>query len=107
VWAQFAYRRARARALSAALRFDEAEDAARAALAVVGSTDALNDHAATLVALAEALAGCGDDAAAGLARAEAVALYDQKENVAAVALLRAHDGKPLEGLSVRRRRGDH
>jgi DNA-binding SARP family transcriptional activator/predicted ATPase len=107
VWAQFAWRRARAAALTAAGRPDEAEEVARAALDIVGATDAVNDHAATLVVLASALEARGDEAGAEATRADAVALYKRKGNVAAAERVRAHDGKPRVGLPVRRRGGGH
>jgi hypothetical protein len=52
-------------------------------------TDALTDRAATRLAPAEAAAAAGRAAEAAAAAAEAVALYEQKGNLAAAARARA------------------
>jgi tetratricopeptide (TPR) repeat protein len=68
---------------------DEAEDTARAAVALGERTDASNRRATTLVALARVLIGVDrvDEAAGVLGQARA--LYEEKGNAAAVALLEA------------------
>jgi tetratricopeptide (TPR) repeat protein len=71
----------------------DAEKVAREAVDMTSSTDALNERARSLADLAEVLRVAGRDEAAKASAAEAIDLYEQKGNVAAVALLRASEAR--------------
>jgi hypothetical protein len=71
----------------------DAEEVAREAVDMTSSTDALNERARSLADLAEVLRVTGRDEAAQAPAAEAIDLYEQKGNVAAVALLRASEAR--------------
>jgi class 3 adenylate cyclase/tetratricopeptide (TPR) repeat protein len=77
---QIGWRRIRAKVLARAGKPEEAERLAREAVEIVASTDMTNDHADTVMDLAEvlALAGRADDAAAAIT--QAVELYERKGN---------------------------
>jgi hypothetical protein len=60
---------------------------------MTSSTDALNERARSLADLAEVLRVAGRHEAAQAPAAEAIDLYEQKGNVAAVALLRASEAR--------------
>jgi DNA-binding SARP family transcriptional activator len=89
VWAQIGWRRARARVLTATGDPGGAERHAREALAIVAQTDLLNEHAATLVALAGALAAGGRGAEADAVSEQALELFERKGNAAAAQRLSA------------------
>jgi ATP/maltotriose-dependent transcriptional regulator MalT len=76
------WRRARARVLARRGELEAAERLAREALELVAGTDALNDHADTLLDLAEVLRLAGRGEQAARAVGEAIVLYERKENVA-------------------------
>ncbi len=59
-----------------------AEHLAREALALVAETDCLNDHASTLLDLAEVLRLAGRSGEATAAVRQAIELFERKENVA-------------------------
>jgi ATP/maltotriose-dependent transcriptional regulator MalT len=80
--AQMRWRRARARVLARRGELEAAERLAREALELVAGTDALNDHADTLLDLAEVLRLAGRGQQAARAVGEAIVLYERKENVA-------------------------
>ena len=67
---------------------EEAEGLARHALELVADTDCLNDHAHTLLDLAEVLRLAGRLEEATSAVAQAVALFERKENAAMAAQAR-------------------
>jgi tetratricopeptide (TPR) repeat protein len=71
----------------------DAEKVAREAVDMTSSTDALNERARSLADLAEVLRVTGRDEAAQAPAAEAIDLYEQKGNIAAVALLRASEAR--------------
>jgi tetratricopeptide (TPR) repeat protein len=66
---------------------DGGEDAARSAVDLAASTDALNLHADALANLAETLTLLGQENGAVAAAEEAARLYERKGNVAALARL--------------------
>jgi hypothetical protein len=68
---------------------DGGEEAARTAVELAASTDALNLHADALANLAETLTLLGQDTGAVAAADEAARLYERKGNVAALARLEA------------------
>jgi thioredoxin-like negative regulator of GroEL len=78
----------RARVLALQGETGEAERVARAAAALVSSTDLLNLRGDVTLALAEVLWACGQADEATAALREAVRVYERKGNVAAAA--RAH-----------------
>ena len=78
VLAQLLWRSARARALAAAGRLEEAETLAREATALAGSTDFLWDHANALMTFADVLVARGRTDEAGDAARSALELYEQK-----------------------------
>jgi class 3 adenylate cyclase/DNA-binding winged helix-turn-helix (wHTH) protein len=71
----------------------DAERVAREAVDMTSSTDALNERARSLADLAEVLRVAGRHEAAQAPAAEALELYEQKGNLAAVALLRASEAR--------------
>jgi predicted ATPase/class 3 adenylate cyclase len=83
--AQIAWRTVRAKILASTGHLDEAEADARDAVALAGRTDWSNDHAAACVALGEVLHRRGRPEEAEAAIGEALALYEAKQNVVAVA----------------------
>jgi DNA-binding SARP family transcriptional activator len=93
LWAQFGWRRARARVLARNGDPTGAEPFARAALALVKQTDALNEHARTLAALAEAA-----PAEAAQLRAQALALFERKGNVVEADRVRSSAKSPRRAL---------
>ena len=86
--AQIRWRRARARLLARRGDPQTAEHLAREALDLVAATDALNDHASTLLDLAEVLRIAGRAEEASAIVSEAIVLYDRKENRAMAARAR-------------------
>ena len=80
--AQMRWRRARARVLARRGETEDAEHLARQALELVAATDGLNDHAHTLLDLAEVLGLAGRPEEATSAVAQAIVLFERKENVA-------------------------
>jgi tetratricopeptide (TPR) repeat protein len=76
----------------------EAERLARANLELVARTDALNRHAEALLALGEVLELAGSEQEAREQVSRALALYEQKGNIAA-ARLRALTKSPSQGSS--------
>jgi len=89
VSAQLSWRPVRARLLARAGEVDRAEAVAREAVAIAEATDALNQRASALLALAECLVATGERAEASEAVDRALRLYDLKENAAAAARLRS------------------
>ena len=83
---QSLWRRVRARELASRGELEAGEGLAREAVALVETTDMLNDHAAALVDLAEVLALGGRHARAELE--EALALYERKGNLVMAARTR-------------------
>ena len=81
-WPHVGWRAAKAKVLARKGRIPEAESLARAAVAWVEPTDALNHHAKTLLDLAEVLRLGNRSAEAREAVEEALALFSRKENVA-------------------------
>ena len=87
--AQVRWRRARGRALSQQGETAVAEGLLRDALDLVAITDALNDHADTLLDLAEVLRASHRHDQAVAAVAQAIGLYERKGNVAMAARSRS------------------
>jgi DNA-binding SARP family transcriptional activator/thioredoxin-like negative regulator of GroEL len=76
---------------------DEAERLARAAVQLAAATDSPNRRADALVALAEVLALAGAEEEAREHLCGALALYEQKGNLAAGARVRAQTESPVRG----------
>jgi tetratricopeptide (TPR) repeat protein len=87
--AQVLWRRGRARALAASGKHAPAERLAREAVAIRDGTDLLNDRAESLVVLAEVLGMRKKAAEAADVLGQALALFEAKGNVVAVARVRA------------------
>ena len=83
VGSQFSWRSALAQVLAARGSFPEAEELASQAVALAGKTDALNQHAAALLALARVLRLQGNPAHAEQLTADAIHLFERKGNIAA------------------------
>jgi tetratricopeptide (TPR) repeat protein len=85
---QALWRQVQARVVSHRGRHAEAEALARAAVALIDRTDALNFQASALCDLSEVLSSAGrrDDALAALR--EALERYERKRNLTAAALVR-------------------
>ena len=83
-----------ARILAARGRVAEAEELARAAVALAARTDFLNQHGDALLELAAVLAQAGRAPEARAAAGEALGLYERKGNLIAAAQAR----RQLEGV---------
>jgi DNA-binding SARP family transcriptional activator len=83
VGSQFSWRSALAQVLAARGSFPEAEELASQAVALAEKTDALNQHAAALLALARVLRLQGNAAQAEQLTADAIHLFERKGNIAA------------------------
>ena len=81
---QLAWRRVRAKALARTGAFAEAERLAREAIGLVGASDALDERATTLAALAEVLRLAHRHAGAEAVESEALALFERKGNTTAL-----------------------
>ncbi len=87
--AQVRWRRARARAsCPPGAGLQRRRSSPGEALDLVADTDALNDHAHTLLDLAEVLRTAGRQEDAAVALSDALELYERKENVAMAAQAR-------------------
>ena len=77
-----------ARILAARGQLAEAEELARAAVALAARTDFLNQHGDALLELAAVLAEAGRSAEARAAAGQALGLYERKGNLVATAQAR-------------------
>jgi tetratricopeptide (TPR) repeat protein len=89
IHAQIRWRAIRAKVMARKGNFESADDLAREAVAFAAESDFLNDHADALVDHAEVLRLAGRRAEASSVVESAVALYEQKGNVASAARARA------------------
>ena len=86
---QFLWRAVRAKLLAVYGRADEAEELARAALALTEGTDVLSLRATIVLDLAEVLGRSGRAHEAAAARVQALELFEQKGNLAGADRARA------------------
>jgi tetratricopeptide (TPR) repeat protein len=96
VSAQWSWRRTRAKLLARAGDFPEAEALAEEAVRIAARTDALSDHGAVLLDLAEVLRLAGRPADAAERVEEGLLLFDRKGNRVSAEVARA----TLSGLTV-------
>ena len=89
LWSQVLHRLTRARLAAGAGRTAEAEELARAAVAVVEETDLLDLHGDALLDLAEVLRLAGREAEAREEAERALAVYERKRNTVAAGRARA------------------
>ena len=89
VSAQFSCRAARARIAASNGNVDNAERAAREAVELVDSTDALNQRGTVRLSLADVLSVSGRHDEAAVVRTEALKLFEAKGNLVAAEATRA------------------